>query len=69
MPAHPRYTVCIWKETLEREVSVLWYAGPFRLELDSQPDRLVITVYRQATEAGADVDEARERGRGREEAR
>jgi hypothetical protein len=59
MEGHPRYTVCIWKETPEREASVLWYAGPFRLELDSQPDRLVITVYRTATEAGADADEDR----------
>jgi hypothetical protein len=49
--AAARYTVCIWKETPEREESVLWYSGAFRVELESQSDRLVMTVYRAGASA------------------
>jgi hypothetical protein len=41
-----RYTVCVWRTTARGEESVLWYSGPFAVELDSRPDRVVITVRR-----------------------
>jgi hypothetical protein len=41
-----RYTVCVWRTTTRGEESVLWYSGPFAVDLDSRPDRLVITVRR-----------------------
>jgi hypothetical protein len=42
-----RYTICIWKTTVRGEESVLWYSGTFSVTLDSQPERLVITVMRR----------------------